>query len=302
MKKSKINLIMMGGLGNQLFQYATASKLSKFFSAELVLDYRFLKFFGVKHPISLTDFSFKEPVIQKVDNLKFRFFKRAFVKAIGLIRRISYLSFFLKMKLGVFLSSRIDETILPSKINQPRLLFGYFQTKHYIESARDALELPVFPRVSSYRFTDYYENILNKEIVAIHVRLGDYKDEKETIGNLSEGYYLSALDFFESKFPNSRYYVFTNDVDSLAQNFPRLLSKECVELFRPQVALSDFETFSLMCACSGHIIANSTFSFWAAALATNSKTIIRPSKWFKNLTEPQDLFPDNWLKADSDWF
>ena len=63
MKRSKINLIMMGGLGNQLFQYATALKLSKFFSAELVIDYRFLKFFGVDHPISLTDFSFKEPIL-----------------------------------------------------------------------------------------------------------------------------------------------------------------------------------------------------------------------------------------------
>ena len=302
MKRSKINLIMMGGLGNQLFQYATALKLSKFFSAELVIDYRFLKFFGVDHPISLTDFSFKEPISVKADNQRFRFFKKIFVKSIGLIRRISFLTTFLRTKLKIFLSSKIDENIVLSEVNQPKLLLGYFQTKHYIESVRDALELPVFPRVSSFLFMDYYDNIINNDIVAIHVRLGDYKNEKETIGNLSEGYYLSALEYFESKLPNSRYYVFTNDVDSLALNFPRLLSKDCVELFRPQVTLSDFETFSLMTACSGHILANSTFSYWAAALATNSKMIIRPTKWFKNLAEPFDLFPDHWLKTDSDWF
>jgi hypothetical protein len=301
MKKSNISLIMMGGLGNQLFQYATASKLSKFYSAGVVLDYRFLKFFGVEHPITLTDFSFKEPILVKVDNQKFRWFKKTLIKAIGLIRRISFLSTFFKKRLRILISSKIDEKIELTEIKNPKIIIGYFQTKHYIESVKTSIELPVFPRVSSYLFTDYYQYMLNNEIVAIHVRLGDYRDEKETIGNLSEDYYLNAIEYFESKFPTSTYFIFTNDVDSLALNFPHLLSRKRVEIFKPQVKLSDFEIFSLMSACSGHIIANSTFSYWAAALATNTKMVIRPTKWFKNLIEPQDLFPGNWLEADSDW-
>ncbi len=292
---------MMGGLGNQLFQYATASNLSKFYGAEIVLDYRFLKFFGVSHPISLTEFTFKEPILVKKENQRYTWLKKACVKVIGLIRRIPYLSKFLKMRLGIILSSQIDEKIFLSDANQPKLILGYFQTRHYIESVRDSIQIPVIPRVTSYLFNDHYETILKNGIVAIHVRLGDYKNETDTIGNLSEQYYLSALENFDSKFPNSNYLIFTNDADELALNFPKLLSRDRVELFRSRASLSDFEIFSLMSACSGHILANSTFSYWSAALATNSKMVIRPTKWFKNLVEPQELFPEHWSGVKSDW-
>ena len=301
MKKKRINLLLMGGLGNQLFQYAAGSNLARNYSAQLVLDYRFLKFFGVEHRITLTDFSFKEPVLVRSDNGNFKLFKKTIARLLGLIRRFSFLSKICKTYFGIYLTSNIDEPLTTLETYPPKLILGYFQTKQHIESVRDSIELPVFPRISSYLFSDYYELMTNNEFVAIHVRLGDYEAETETIGNLSENYYLRALDYFESIYPTATYLIFTNDAESLAINFPVLLSKQHVQLFEPKAKLSDFEIFSLMSACSGHIIANSTFSYWSAALSMNSKMVIRPSKWFKKLIEPQDLFPDHWLEADSDW-
>jgi hypothetical protein len=201
----------------------------------------------------------------------------------------------------VFVSNEIDEELNRSVVSRPAFILGYFQNKKNIEVVKNSIILPIIPKTVSSKFEQEYRSISEIDIISIHVRLGDYKNETNTIGNLSESYYLKAQDHFEASHPGSKYLIFTNDPYSLVRDYPVLLSRKCNSVFNPEIKMSDIEEFSLMSACNGHIIANSTFSYWAAALSKDSKMVIRPSKWFKELSEPRDLFPDHWQSFPSEW-
>lgn len=301
MKRPRIRVLVMGGLGNQLFQYATALHIASTTSSQVLLDYRFLRLFGVKHQASLTDLPFKDLPQIRIDNDKFILFKKVLVNFLGAVRRISICSYFFRRYLGFYISNKIDEEIDLVGISKPRLILGYFQTKKYIEVLKESIDFPIVPKIVSSAFEENYKLIVENKTIAIHVRLGDYKNETNTIGNLSENYYINAQDVFESFHPSSKYLIFTNDPVYLMQHYTKLLSRECNTLFHPEVKMTDVEEFSLMSACNGHIIANSTYSYWAAALSTNPKMIIRPCKWFKSLSEPQDFFPAEWKISLSEW-
>jgi hypothetical protein len=49
------------------------------------------------------------------------------------------------------------------------------------------------------------------------------------------------------------------------------------------------------------VIANSTYSWWAATLGNPNKTIACPSKWFAQMVDPEDLYPEGWIKVSSEW-
>jgi hypothetical protein len=291
----------MGGLGNQLFQYAAALNVANGLASKIILDFRFLRLFGVKHQSSLTDIPFRDPPQIRKDDSKYIFLKKMFVGFISFSRRVSFLSYILRRCLGIFVSQEIDEEIENSRKSTPRVILGYFQTRKYIAAIKETIDLPIIPRIVSKSFEENMKFILDNKIVSIHVRLGDYKNETHTIGNLSEAYYLKAQDLFESTHPGSQYLIFTNDPKSLLRDYSELLSRSFNTLFLPDVKMTDIEEFSLMSACDGHIIANSTFSYWAAALSDNPRMVIRPSQWFKNLAEPKDLFPTEWQNTSSKW-
>ena len=301
MKRSNVRLLVMGGLGNQLFQYATALRAANEIASQVILDYRFLRLFGVKHQVSLTDIPLKELPNVRWDNDKCILLKKVLIKAIRTLNRFPFFNSFCRKYLGVYVSNEIDEELNHGVVPKPRLILGYFQTKKNIEVVKNSIILPIFPKTVSSKFEQEYRTISENEMISIHVRLGDYKSEANTIGNLSESYYLRAQDHFEISHPGSKYLIFTNDPHSLVRDYSELLSRECNAVFNPEIKMSDIEEFSLMSACKGHIIANSTFSYWAAALSKNSKMVIRPSKWFKELTEPKDLFPDHWQSFPSEW-
>jgi len=123
--------------------------------------------------------------------------------------------------------------------------------------------------------------------VSLHVRRTDYLTNSANHNNLDLDYYEKALEYFE----NRQIIVFSDD--------PQWCKKQ--SLFSDDTFLiteSGDNTIDLcmMTFCSGHIIANSSFSWWGAWLA-NSEKVIAPSKWFgpNNVhKETKDLYCDNW--------
>jgi hypothetical protein len=61
------------------------------------------------------------------------------------------------------------------------------------------------------------------------------------------------------------------------------------------------ESLVLMSQGAGNIIANSTFSWWGAALNEKSLVTVAPKKWFKGMQDPKDLYPPDWLLVESSW-
>lgn len=136
--------------------------------------------------------------------------------------------------------------------------------------------------------------------VALHIRRGDYLKADNFHVNLWEtDYYKKAIQFF----PNDKFIVFcrdnqTEEQDTLDRrwcydNLPDLIGDRWE---MAPLGNKEHEDLNLMASCKAHIMANSSFSWWAAYLNHNpNKLIITPSKWFVDGIQRTELLED-WMK------
>jgi len=170
---------------------------------------------------------------------------------------------------------------------------GYFQSeKYFFHNKKLINELFKPTEYINQRIQNKYENILNDSHVAIHVRRGDYVKLADHHYNLAETtrYYEDAM----QKFKNHKFVFFSDDI------------KWCMSHFGSEHLYIDGEIdviqMYLMSYFKNIIIANSTFSWWAAWLehAHNNKNVLAPKQWFgfkKNHLLINDLIPDRWIKV-----
>lgn len=126
------------------------------------------------------------------------------------------------------------------------------------------------------------------DAVAIHVRRGDYIGNDFYIDLTKTDYYKKAIDLF----PDSRFMVFSDDIEWCERNFVKFSGH-----FSFAQGKSEVEDMNLMAACKGHIIANSSFSWWGAYLSPFSEKIVAPSveNWHPDGVE-RTVCPNNWIR------
>lgn len=164
---------------------------------------------------------------------------------------------------------------------------GYWQSGHYFEQIEDKLRKDFYLDFS--RFSDkakyYREQIKKTFAVSIHVRRGDYLEKKfaPIYGGLcTAAYYQTAIDWFRKKNPETMFYLFTDD-----REWGREFCGKRMSLVDGTTAEEDM---ALISCCRGHILANSSFSFWGAWLdSAPDKEVIMPAKWFNN-SDGQDIY------------
>lgn len=166
---------------------------------------------------------------------------------------------------------------------------SYLQSEKYWEHCKEdvlkALEFN-FPVINEW-FT--------KETIAIHIRRGDYVGNKNYTF-LSPLYYILAL---EENFPNWRdmnLVFFSDDIEYAKIHF------ECLPNAFFSEGCSNIEDLARMSTCDNFIIANSSFSWWAAYLSQTKGKIVRPANHFecglKLRCNTKDLYPENWIAYD----
>lgn len=170
------------------------------------------------------------------------------------------------------------------------LIDDYSQHKQHITNAAEILTFRPFEQV------DYADKIQAAPFaVSVHVRRGDYllPENKSNFGVCSVHYYLSAAVAVRERHPEARFFVFSDDMEWAKEN---LSLPNCVFVEHAQ-AQPDHADLYLMSLCKGHIIANSTFSFWGAYLSKGSSAIaIYPKQWFAEPTwNVPDIFPEHWI-------
>ena len=174
---------------------------------------------------------------------------------------------------------------------------GHFQSYRYFheheKKIKGAFQLP--HHISS-KIDKKYEPMLGKssDLVSIHVRRGDYLLLSGHYVMLGEDYYREALGAQE----NREVVIFSDDIEWCKENL--LFSGMKIHFIEGETDIIDMY---LMSKVKNNIIANSTFSWWAAYLNDNEhKKVIAPKKWFgpkrpKNKSEIRDLYPESWVKV-----
>jgi hypothetical protein len=178
-------------------------------------------------------------------------------------------------------------------------LIGYFQSYRYasnpkVYAALQGLELPNKSLKLQERIAE------SKQVLPllVHMRFGDYLSEKG-FGVVSPKYYRDAIKLAVSTNQVRQIWLFSDDLEIALSYIP----DEYVSLVKSFSGeeFSTSETFELMRYAGSYVIANSTFSWWAAFLSkTDSPLVICPSPWFRKSGEPNELIPPNWIRL-SGW-
>jgi len=272
---------IIGGIGNQLFQYYFGRKIADINNTSLKLDnsgfesYSWHKFelnkFNLKFDLATkeeVDIILKENLITKRVQKFLPYYKRKLVK-----QKVDF----------------YDSNLLQIKDNC--YLEGYWQCDRYFLSMREEIlkEMTLKPKFENECFKVLKKEILKNNSISLHVRRGNYLDLKVPVCSIE--YYESALNIISKPFEDFKLYIFTNDVEWCRENFA---GKYNIKIISGQKNIFDYHELILMSLCKNNIISNSTFSWWAGWLNNSPNKKITYPKIAKKMLN-KDLFLDEWV-------
>lgn len=175
-------------------------------------------------------------------------------------------------------------------------LVGYWQSPQYFETIRsELLESFTFPELRGGRNLYLLDQIRDTCSVAVHVRRGDYLSDGNQGrygGICTESYYRRAMQYFEDHYQDVHFFVFSNDMKWVKQH----IRAKNVILSDANDEAAGISDMYLMTQCRHHIIANSSFSWWGAWLCQNEgQEVVAPEKWL-NDQDVRDIWCEGWIK------
>ncbi len=180
-----------------------------------------------------------------------------------------------------------------------RYWIGYWQSERYFSHVGAEIRRAFrFSNSLSEATAVYMEQIRKGSAVSVHFRRGDYVSNSKTSaihGVCDLGYYRRAVTYFLERYTNLTFFVFSDDLNWVKANAGEIFGKRVV-FVEGSHGRNSFRDMQLMSACDLHVIANSTFSWWAAWLAESSrKCVIAPRRWFNEVEKSHDLIPASWI-------
>jgi hypothetical protein len=287
---------LMGGLGNQMFQYAAARSLALARNTTLKLDTSFLLDQTIRENFTLRKYELDAFIlnanIAKPEEIE-KYFKRP-VSSGGFDKLLNRLSPHYNYFENQF-------NFNPEVLELPKntYLDGYFQSeKYFIDYKYQIINYFNFRSMPDESNQKLINEISRANSVAIHIRRGDFVSNaaiNQYHGLCSINYYLQGINYLKSKLKNLVFYVFSDEMNWVKLNFNQAIDLNFVEINGIENGSADLR---LMTFCKHHIIANSSFSWWGAWLSQNpNKIIITPQKWFvSNERNYEDVVPESWIK------
>jgi hypothetical protein len=288
----------MGGLGNQLFQIYTTMALS----IEMKTNFHFPRN--------------KLETDKRSDTYWDSFFKD--------LNKNTSLIDIKKMKYYVYKEKEFKYNkiqILPEVIKKHGdiMLHGYFQSYKYFDKEYKNIARYIGLDESRLEVRNtYYKKYEKSNVISVHFRMGDYKNLQNCHPILGEDYYINSINFILSKKRSTikwtiLYFCEEEDMDEVQSKVEKI-KKECMEYFCEkgqeyeleferaggECKIEDWRQLLLMSCCQHNIIANSSFSWWAAYFNDNSEKIIcYPETWFGSQLSnhnTSDMCPKSWNK------
>jgi len=282
-------------LGNQMFQYAAARRLSILHDTPLKLDITAFDQYHL-HSYSLQHFCIREVFaaqeeIKHFTEIPQRGMRRLSVKVLSHLKPYYRRNIFRENHFNPF-DPNINRT-------PPDLyLQGYWQSEKYFHDIKEDIKQEFRIRQRKVKDMRILEAIQNTESVSIHVRRNDYVSDpktKQIHGTCSIHYYQKSMEWMAERLAHPHFFVFSDDPQwvkhSIESSYPMIVVSG-------QYTKNNYEDIWLMSMCKHHIIANSSFSWWSAWLSSNpDKFIIAPQRWFNDSSiDTRDLIPDGWIR------
>lgn len=184
-------------------------------------------------------------------------------------------------------------------VKPPFLLRGYWQSEEYFAGYNREIR-EAFSFQDEAVLSGLIKELQSVNSISIHFRRGDYVTNpvaEKVLGVLDAAYYKRAIAHMASKVKDPIFYLFSDDIDWVKNNF---LIDYKYRIIKPFNADKHWYDMLLMSKCRHHIIANSSFSWWGAWLNDDPKKIvIAPERWFAdtalNKTSTQ-LVPTQWVR------
>ncbi|MDP3539054.1 MAG: alpha-1,2-fucosyltransferase [Azonexus sp.] len=285
---------LVGGLGNQMFQYAAAIAVARRSGVELVLD---LSWFATASDrrYALAPLSVKARTLGAVVSDQggaMRLMKK-------IVHRLTKRNDEHWQGRPVFREKyfHFDPEVL--QLRAPVCMDGYFQSEKYFDDCNELVasefSLAGTPGELSRAML---EKIWGSDAICLHVRRGDYVESATTNafhGTCSLDYYHEGLSIVSAGLASPHCFVFSDDPAWVRSHFHPALPMTVVDIHGPDEAHEDLR---LMSACKHFVIANSSLSWWGAWLGKDSgKRVVAPKRWFQSSTnDTRDLIPPAWTK------
>ncbi|MDB4655125.1 alpha-1,2-fucosyltransferase [bacterium] len=294
--KKKIVVRLQGGLGNQLFIYASTKSLALRSDAEHLLDYisGFERDFAYKRSYQLHRFNISSDLCSDSDRFE------PFGRQRRFYMRNAYRNSDFKYSKYIFqTSSSFSQEFLQLETRFPKVYVeGYWQSQKYFEDIntiiRNEFQLKddLMPDVLVAK-----NQIVRQNSVCVHFRSfsAESQTSKHHVAEVSKRYYKAAFNFILSTIPAAHFYIFS---DKRSDAFKVLPLENISHTFVSDL-LEQTDPFSdlyLMTQCRHHIISNSTFAWWGAWLNNDpSQIVISPRMEETNQWGFSGLIPDKWL-------
>jgi hypothetical protein len=275
---------IQGGLGNQLFQYATGRNLAFKNNTELKLDLSDFKITNYRSYL-LNNFNIEETIANDKEIEKYtsaskkiiNYFLPDHKKIIIRNANYTYNSHIVSLGKNVYLD-------------------GYWQNQDYFAGLSDIIRKEfTLKRQFNVAEQDLLNKINSANSVAVHIRRSDYLSSakfSKIYPALDLAYYSLAIELLSKKIKDPIFFVFSDEIAWAKKNLNLHDATYVSKNNWP-----DFVELILMSKCRHHIIANSSFSWWGAWLNQNpEKIVIGPNKWFKFCDDDRGIMPEGWIK------
>lgn len=304
-----IILNLVGGLGNQLFQIAAALSLLEE-NEKLVVEYGQertrllpngkpeLDEYQLSGQISFSNRkNWPNGLVSRCIGFTLRSQNKTnksitdalISKVIALATQL-LLSMNYKKRIHLVAPSNLGYSQLDRKKNI--FLSGYFQSNHWADTIPYVIDQ--LTRETS-EYIQFRELAKIENPIVVHVRRGDYKNE-DTFGLLSAEYYRNGIAYIRSTTSFQNIWLFSDEPE-LAQKLFESEPNLSIRVIN-DAGITSAGLLEIMSLGKAYVIANSTFSWWAA-YKSKSRHVVAPKQWFKSAAGPSRLFPAHWHLTSS---
>lgn len=272
-----LRIVMLGRLGNNLFQYALGRVLAEKHGVPLIMDASWFNEQGWSQVNCIRQLP--GPAAGKVKIVRrFSLASRALLKATGK-------HYWHYRGVPVLVENEHDQSFAPHFLDAPAdcVLFGYFQTHRYFEGLEDTLrqELCTHHLGLEVGREDLAARLRAPGAVAVHIRRTDYSGNPN-LDLCGLDYYQRSMQKMRDTLGASHFFIFSDDPTACRRDF----TGDDLEII-PDAQATPLADLHLMSLASHHIIANSSYSWWAAWLGKkDGQCVIMPKQWFSEIHAP----------------